>query len=250
MDNETYSEGIIRPSKGKHDPELPEDVLMIMIPSEMTYLAHKTGSKRVSFSGMILHDLYQHHENGKPLATFAGPFIGAPHAVMGLEKLIALGARRVLVMGWCGSLQPDLKVGDLIIPTHGVSEEGTSRHYPVTAGFAVSDNRLNEMLALELEQNGISFTKGPVWTTDALYRETPRKVRTYQKQNILAVEMEMSALLTVARFRHIRMSALLVVSDELSNLKWRPGFHEPQLKKRSHLAADLLLDLHQNLGQT
>ena len=32
----------------------------------------------------------------------AGPAVGAPMAVMTLEKLIALGANRVIVSGWCG----------------------------------------------------------------------------------------------------------------------------------------------------
>ncbi|MGB5748539.1 MAG: purine-nucleoside phosphorylase, partial [Desulfobacterales bacterium] len=61
-----------------------------------------------------------------------------------------------------------------------------------------------------------------------VYRETKEKVDYYQKQGVLAVEMEASALFSVAQFRQVELCAMLVVSDELSSLKWRPGFRDQQ----------------------
>ena len=80
-----------------------------------------------------------------------------------------------------------------------------------------------------------------VWTTDAPYRETPNKVLAYQQQGVLAVEMEMSALMTLAVYRGVSMAGLLVVSDELFEMKWKPGFSNPLLKKNSRAAARALL---------
>ena len=48
-----------------------------------------------------------------------------------------------------------------------------------------------------------------------------------QAQGALAVEMEMSAVFTVAAFREMEAAGLLVVSDELSDYTWRPGFKTP-----------------------
>lgn len=62
-------------------------------------------------------------------------------------------------------------------------------------------------------------------------------------QGILAVEMEISALMTVAIYRSIAMAGLLVVSDELFQLKWRPGFSNSLLKKSSRAAGKVLLRL-------
>jgi hypothetical protein len=53
--------------------------------------------------------------------------------------------------------------------------------------------------------------------------------------------MEMSALMTVALFRAVSVAALLVVSDELFDLKWKPGFSDPVLGKRARAAAEILL---------
>jgi len=224
MTEKKQSDGIIRPRKGKGDPQLAPDVLMVMIPSELRFLAQKAGATKTVFGDMRLYDMYRIQEKKEASVTLAGPFIGAPHAVMGMEKLIAMGARRILVLGWCGSLQPFLKIGDLVIPTHAISEEGTSQHYPTALNNPASDSALNRTLETALKEKKTPFTKGPIWTTDAIYRETPEKVTAYQQQNILAVEMEISALLAVSSFRSVRMAALLVVSDELFELKWNPGF--------------------------
>ncbi len=48
---------------------------------------------------------------------------------MVMEKLIVLGARMVLLFGYCGSLQSDVRIGDLFVPTDAVSGEGTSQYY-------------------------------------------------------------------------------------------------------------------------
>ncbi len=128
-----------------------------------------------------------------------------------------------------------------MIPTTAHSEEGTSTHYPVPETRPESDAMLNRRLQEALNTKGLPFRTGEVWTTDAPYRETLDKVKHYQRLGVLAVEMEMSALMTVARFRAVSVAALLVVSDELFDLKWKPGFSDPLLVKRSRAAAEILL---------
>jgi uridine phosphorylase len=237
------NEGMIRPFKGKKDPDVERDALMVMIPSELQFLVQASKAEELSFSDMNLYHLYRANKGTQAPFTLAGPCLGAPQAVIAMEKLIVLGAKRIWVLGWCGSLQPDLTIGHIIIPTGAVSEEGTSNHYPVSNRLPESTTALNRMLEEALIQQSLPFSKGSVWTTDALYRETPDKVKTYQDQGILAVEMEISALMTVALYRSVAMAGLLVVSDELFQLKWRPGFSNPLLKKSSRAAGKVLLRL-------
>jgi uridine phosphorylase len=75
------------------------------------------------------------------------------------------------------------------------------------------------------------FQEGPVWSTDAIFRETRDKVRHYQDQGVLAVEMELSALFTVGKYRGVEVGGILVVSDELTTLTWRPGFKDERFEK-------------------
>ncbi|TLZ96614.1 MAG: hypothetical protein E6J96_08085 [Methanobacteriota archaeon] len=55
--------------------------------------------------------------------------IGAPAAIVTMEEMAALGCRTFLTFGACGSLVPDLVIGDLVLPTFAISDEGTSGLY-------------------------------------------------------------------------------------------------------------------------
>jgi uridine phosphorylase len=235
--------GIISPVQGRGEPLVGPDALMVMIPSELDYLTGLCRAKRLSFYDMQLYNLYASEGRDGTSVSLCGPFLGAPHAVMGMEKLIALGANRIWILGWCGSLNAEMRVGHLVIPTGALSEEGTSRHYPIGNRVLKSDGPLNQMLKRAFERKGLPFCLGPVWTTDAPYRETPEKVKAFQSQGILAVEMEISALMAVAIYRSVRMAGVLVVSDELFDLTWRPGFSSPLLKESSRAAGKVLLRL-------
>jgi len=174
--------------------------------------------------------------------TLAGPVLGAPQAVLVLERLIALGSRAVVVLGWCGSLQPQIRIGDWVMPTGTRSEEGTSAHYPTVSPAVAPDPLLASRLQSFCDQGDPPLHAGPVWSTDAPLRETVGKVLSYGGEGVLAVEMEMAALLRVAEYRRVRLAGLLVVSDELFTLKWRPGFRSATFKSSCRRAVRALLD--------
>ncbi|MFZ5764343.1 MAG: nucleoside phosphorylase [Thermodesulfobacteriota bacterium] len=163
---------------------------------------------------------------------WAGPALGAPAAVLVLEKLIALGARTIVVYGLCGSLHPDLRVGDVLLPTWALSEEGTSAHYPGPSP-PCSNRDLRGKLASLLADDGHDLCQGPIWTTDAPYRETKEKVDSCAGQGIMAVDMEYSALCRVAFFRNVDLAAVMLVSDELWRQQWTPAFHRKSFHKLS-----------------
>jgi uridine phosphorylase len=235
--------GIIQPRRARGDPSIGPDALMVMIPSELSYLVRMAGADEVAFSEKGLYRMYLKTVPQGPPLTIAGPFIGAPHAVIAMEKLIVLGARRIWVLGWCGSLQKGIRIGHIVIPTGAVPEEGTSPHYPVNGLPVESDAQLNGLLEGALNGKGLPFTAGTVWTTDAIYRETGEKVTAFGNRGVLAVEMEMSALMTLAIYRRISMAGVLVVSDELFDLTWRPGFSNALLRDNSRAAGSALMDL-------
>lgn len=241
-----HEEGLIRPMKRTTELPLALDALMAVIPADLAYLLERNRARFGPSLDQVFYKIHPFQEEGKNPLFLCGPFLGAPQAVMGMEKLIALGARRIWVLGWCGSLQPDLKAGDLVLPSYAVSEEGTSQHYPLGKKKAGADRELTRILGEALTREGHAYRTGRVWTTDAPYRETPSKVGEYGRRGVLAVEMEISALMTVSIYRSVRLAGLLVVSDELAALKWRPGFKDQRFKAMSRFAADFLFRLIQN----
>lgn len=177
-----------------------------------------------------------------PFSYWVGPSVGAPMAVMTLEKLIALGCRKLVVMGWCGALTPELKVGDIFLPTWGQSEEGVSAHYPLLTQ-AEASVALSQSVIASLTDSGLVCNQGPIWTTDAPYRELPSKIKEFAAKGIMAVDMEFTALCTVAAFRDIEFAAVMLVSDELYHDSWQPGYTSKPFKKKSRRLFDHLSSL-------
>ena len=241
MITRNHSEGLIHPRKRKTDPGVGPDALMLLIRTDLDYLLSLYPSRETNRYDMGFFQLYRIMPENHGPVYLSGPFLGAPHAVMGMEKLIALGAKRIWVLGWCGSLQPHLRIGDLVVPVSALSEEGTSQHYPIGGIPPGASEELSGRIVNALNKNERAFLKGGVWTTDAPFRETPEKIEFYQKRGVLAVEMELSALMTLALYRKVKLGGLLVVSDELFNLKWHTGFSNPKLKGSSRYAGELLV---------
>jgi uridine phosphorylase len=182
-----------------------------------------------------------------PDFVLAGPILGAPMAGMVLETLGRRGCNTFLSLGWCGALSPSLRWGDIVLPEWAISEEGTSAHYPLIKEQALPDPVISNTLANMLEGSGVKYARGGVWTTDAPFRETREKVVNYADRSVLAVDMETSAVMTVARFRQWRWAGLMVVSDELWGEKWNPGFHSDELAAGLDTAAEIILEAMEKL---
>ena len=147
--------------------------------------------------------------------------MGAPLAVMTLERLAASGAQEILVLGFCGSLNPRFPIASIVSVTKAHADEGTSRHYmPRKKYFHAS---LNSRTAVEnvLAAGRLPFLKGTAVSTDAPFRETPAWLRTMQAKGCDIVDMETSAVFAFALYRRIPAASLLMVSDELFTGTWR-----------------------------
>jgi uridine phosphorylase len=163
-------------------------------------------------------------------------------AALSLEKLIALGAKRVILFGWCGAISKILHVGDTVVPAEALSGEGTSRYY-ATDGESGPDLNFSTQIAKVFDDNTFRIHRGCVWSTDAVYREDRRMLKQLcLEKGVVAVDMEFSALCAVARFRKIQFAAVLTVSDELWGESWRPGFNKQFFIERKQTALQLLLD--------
>ncbi|MGI8687355.1 MAG: nucleoside phosphorylase [Thermomicrobiales bacterium] len=207
------------------------------------HLVHETHARPVGegFSTQTSAPMWNGTLGGAPVSVQRLP-IGAPMAVSALELLIEAGARTFIVAGIAGSLTPDVPIGGIVIPTSALREEGTSYHYLAPDVEPVPDAELIEALVMATESRGITPGVGRVWTTDAIFREMGWKVRRYGAAGILAVEMELSALLAVAQVRGVRLAAVLAISDELFH-PWTPGWHVEEFLTGSRAAANIALDV-------
>ena len=220
---------IIKPTRAKGEPQLPSIGILAVNPTDHHFFVNKLMTKEMKKYFLFNSNL---HSDGKIFV--AGPSVGAPMAALNLEKLIALGAEIIFLYGWCGSLTPDLQAMDLFVPSWAKSEEGTSSHYMVSGGGVPEGNKICQtQLKSWLISQGNQFGSGPIWTTDAPYRETYEKVEKYKREGIMAVDMEYSALCSVAAYRRVQFASLMFVSDELWRKPWRPMFKYKEFRVKS-----------------
>ncbi|PIE62026.1 MAG: uridine phosphorylase [Desulfobacterales bacterium] len=244
------SPSIVSPHGSRRVQDLGPAALMVSAAADFEYIRSNFGTCTAMpfFNGHLLK-----YEDG---IVVAGPYIGAPYGVMLLESLIAQGVTHVIILGWCGALTPALVPSDIVVPNQAICDEGTSRHYmafqndpPSTAPDVSFHRDLLQALQLKTDIPNGAIHIGPIWTTDAIYRETREKVDWYAGQGVLAVEMECSALFAVATFRHVSAAAVLVVSDSLAHEsgEWQPGFGNKTFKHMRKMACCSAMEITRKL---
>jgi uridine phosphorylase len=166
-----------------------------------------------------LYPVYEIEYKGQKIAFFQ-PGVGAALGAGLLEEAIGLGARNVIACGGCGVLDKDIAVGHVLLPIEAYREEGVSYHYlPPSATVEIEPAVLKVMESVLIEHK-IDFLKTKCWTTDAFYRETVGKTARYKAKGCLAVEMEMSALAAVAKFRGVKFGQYLYAGDTVVPEGW------------------------------
>ncbi|MGB9700498.1 MAG: nucleoside phosphorylase [Thermodesulfobacteriota bacterium] len=235
---------LIEPRRLPGDPLIDHPIIFNLFEPYMEFLRQELKVKKSELKkNRFPSTVYLTTKVGRKKISVFGTPLGAPHAVIMLERLIAMGAQKIFALGCCGSLQTYLSIGSFVIPLSALSEEGTSAHYPLPQGaVAAADAQIVNICLTKCAEKKIKPVSGKVWTTDALFRETREKVKKYSQSNLLAVEMEMSALFTVAAYRHVQLAGIMVVSDELATLKWKTGFLNPLFWMNSKKAAQVAIE--------
>lgn len=241
----TPEEGIVRPVTNDRTPRLGPLVIMVATEGDCKILRRSMGlpDQRPLFLSRI-H--YNSADQSQP--ALVGPVIGAPYAGMVLETLRSWGASSIVFYGWCGSISKAYRIGDILIPDSAIVDEGTSLHYLQAPGATVRPHGgVYGQLGKTLHRQAISHKTGRVWSTDGIFRETPSRVEKFKKRGCVAVEMELSALFSISKYYELSLAALLVVSDELFDMQWRPGFKDEKFKSSKRLVHEILLERHGSL---
>lgn len=150
--------------------------------------------------------------------------IGAPSSAIAVEELARVGVDTLIRVGSCGAIQPETDVGDLIISSGAVRQEGTSKEYVREEYPAVADYAVVAALAAAAEELGYDYHVGLTASTDSFYagqsregfegflaRDSEEKIEELRRAGVLNFEMEASAIFTLAGIYGLRAGAVCTV---------------------------------------
>ncbi|WP_013322507.1 nucleoside phosphorylase [Gloeothece verrucosa] len=150
--------------------------------------------------------------NGKPvLAATSG--IGSPSLSIVVNELIQVGIRKIIRVGTCGSIQPHVSVGSIVISSAALCRQGAALDIAPVEYPAVADPFVTVALVEAAAELQVSYHLGITASVDTFYEgqerfassANPRLQRwlegitqEYRNLNILNYEMEAGTLFKMA----------------------------------------------------
>lgn len=202
---------------GAKQGDIAESILLPGDPLRAKYIAET-----------YLEDVTQYNEVRGMLGftgTYKGKRISVQGTGMGIpsisiyihELMESYGVQNLIRVGTCGAYQHDVHVRDIILAQGATTDSQVNRNifggidYAPLADF----NMLKSAYEL-CQERDLPVHVGNIFTSDAFYREDAEKVLPLlEKYGVLGVEMETTALYTIAAKFKRRAMSILTVSDHV-----------------------------------
>ncbi len=147
-----------------------------------------------------------------------GTGMGVPSISIYVNELIqSYDVQKLIRVGTCGAIQKDVKVRDVILASTSTTDSQMNRvvfgniDFAPTADFQLLKNAYD--VATEKDQK---LRVGNVFTSDSFYRDNAIELmEQLASYNVLAVEMETTALYTLAAKYNRQALSILTVSDHI-----------------------------------
>jgi DeoD family purine-nucleoside phosphorylase len=163
--------------------------------------------------------------------------MGGPSAAIVAEELCDLGAEILLRVGTCGAIDRSVGLGDLVVATVAIVDDGTSA--ALGASHAVlPDRTLVDALTEAASAKDRTVHEGRIATVDLFYDpQANARHQSLLERQALVIEMEAAAVFAVAKRRGVRAACLLGVTDALHGSE-----------ERERMTHDEVAELGEDLG--
>jgi uridine phosphorylase len=199
--------------------------------------------------------------DGTPISvTSTG--IGSPSAAIAVEELARVGADTFVRVGSCGAIQEETDIGDLIITSGAVRQEGTSSEYVREDYPAVADHAVVAALAAAADELGYDYHVGLTASTDSFYAGQSREgfggfrargatgdIEELKDAGVLNFEMEASAILTLANIYGLRGGAVCTVYADRTTGEFRVA-GEHRAARTASLAVAKLASMDERVAES
>lgn len=220
--------------------KMPETAVVVWYES-FNEVAFSYGAKPVwTFNCGIKVPVYNFVYDNTEFAYACIP-VGSPVAAAFIEEMAVLGTKNFVFIGSCGVL--DQRVGTkLVVPEKALCGVGTACYYKTDEGD-FTDIKTASVTASFLESLDLPYITGAVWSTDAMYRETPSAIKSAKEQGCVCVDMECAAISAVSKFKGVNSYQIMFSADRLTGSEWEKGLLHIKSGKSYETYFDIALRL-------
>ena len=195
--------------------EIAETVLLPGDPLRAKGIAEKFLDEVNCYNRVRGMDGYTGNYHGIPVSV-QGTGMGMPTTAIYAHELIALGAKRLIRVGTCGTYQSHLNIGDVILAMTASTDSGINKHIFNQKDFAPAAHYplLEKAVAAARDLN-LNIHVGNILSSDSFYNDNPDHWKKWAEYGVLGVEMETSALYTIGAKQKVETLSILTVSDSL-----------------------------------
>jgi purine-nucleoside phosphorylase len=143
--------------------------------------------------------------------------MGIPSASIYLTELCEhFGVQRIIRVGSCGSIHPDVNLGDIFVAMGASTDTNVNRLRFMGHDFAaIADYGLLSNWTRAADEKKASYRVGNVFTTDTFYHNSNEIYEVAAGLQIAAVEMETAGIYRVAAEQGCKALAVMTVSDHI-----------------------------------
>lgn len=146
-----------------------------------------------------------------------GTGMGIPTTSIYVNELISeYGVKNLIRVGTCGAMQEHVHVRDVVLAQASCTDSSMNRH--VFGGYDFSPIASFPLLKGAYDNGiakGLNLHVGNIFSSDMFYRDDKSIVQKLMDYGVLAVEMETTALYSLAAKFGVNALTILTVSDHL-----------------------------------
>lgn len=200
--------------------DIAENVIMPGDPLRAKFIAENFLSEVKCINSVRNNLGYTGKYNGKKVSVIASG-MGMPSiGIYSYELFNFYGVDQIIRVGTAGSLQDNIKLKDIVVAVSASTDSNYINQFNLDGAFAPSaDFELLTKSVELLKKKNLKYHLGNVLTTDTFYSENLESMKKWQRMNVLAVEMETSALYINAAIKKKKALSILTISDYIFNSK-------------------------------
>ena len=196
--------------------EIAETILLPGDPLRAKFIADNFLKDAVCYNKVRNIFGYTGTYNGKRISV-QGTGMGIPSMSIYVTELIKdYGVKNLIRIGSCGAIKPEINLRDVILAEGASTDSQTNKLVFGGADFAAIANFELLLKAYNVvKEKKMNVHVGNVLSSDIFYSDDPNFWKIWAKYGILGIDMEATALYSIAAKYGVNALTILTVSDQI-----------------------------------